>query len=188
MIAKVSSFAAMDEDVGKNGTPSQEVNAFLFAEVGLESSGMTLTVLSMLSRQDLDPWDEASHLASLPQKVAIKRLTVRIAGMSGSVWPDAQAAIIAGRLIVLLGEGFSARSRATAEIGAIGQAHAPLSCAGTSRHAPRWVDTSRGEDSDAGRLHTNADRHASGESVSVPLSGARGIFLYRFNAVISVST
>jgi hypothetical protein len=115
MIAKVSSFAAMDEDVGKNGTPSQEVNAFLFAEVGLESSGMTLTVLSMLSRQDLDPWDEASHLASLPQKVAIKRLTVRIAGMSGSVWPDAQAAIIAGRLIVLLPAHATAAARLSAK-------------------------------------------------------------------------
>jgi hypothetical protein len=47
-----------------------DLNAFLYAAVGREASGMTLTVLSTLARVEIDPWQEAGRLADLPAAVA----------------------------------------------------------------------------------------------------------------------
>ena len=37
-----------------------DLNNFLFADVGVESSGMTLSVLSVLARLGMDPWQEVA--------------------------------------------------------------------------------------------------------------------------------
>jgi hypothetical protein len=46
------------------------LNTFLFAEVGTEHNGMTLTALSVIARLGKDPWEEARRLAGLPKASA----------------------------------------------------------------------------------------------------------------------
>jgi hypothetical protein len=57
-------------------------NRFLFAEVGVQQNGMGLSVFSMLSRQDVDPWDEAAYLSGCPTRDAVARLASRVADAS----------------------------------------------------------------------------------------------------------
>jgi hypothetical protein len=74
----------------------------LFADVGVEASGMTLSVLSTLARLGLDPWQEAGRLANLPRLAAVDGLARIIALMPASLWPLSDATIIAERLVMLL--------------------------------------------------------------------------------------
>jgi hypothetical protein len=54
---------------------TSEFDAFLFAPIYVEKSGLVLTVVSALARLDLDPWDESAELAGLTQTMAADRLT-----------------------------------------------------------------------------------------------------------------
>ena len=78
------------------------LNEFLFAPVGTETNGMTLSVVSVLARLGNDPWQEAGRLAGLPMPEAIESLARIIASMPTSVWPLQAAMTIATRLIALL--------------------------------------------------------------------------------------
>ena len=78
------------------------LNEFLFAPVGTEANGMTLSVVSVFARLGNDPWVEASRLARLPKPEAIECLARIIASMPTSTWPLQAAEAIAARLIVLL--------------------------------------------------------------------------------------
>jgi hypothetical protein len=79
-----------------------ELNRFLFADVGVESNGMMLSVLSTLARLGHDPWQQAGQLAALPKAVAVDTLARIIATVPSSPWslPDANG--IATRLVALL--------------------------------------------------------------------------------------
>lgn len=79
-----------------------DLNGFLFAEVGEEQEGMPLSVLSVLARLGLDPWQEARRLANLPARAAVEGLAQVIAGMPASPWPLPAAMAIAERLVGLL--------------------------------------------------------------------------------------
>ena len=79
-----------------------DLNQFLFADVGTEASGMTLSVVSVLARMGIDPWREAGRLADLPKAEATDSLARAIAGMPRSLWNLPDAVVIAGRLIGLL--------------------------------------------------------------------------------------
>jgi hypothetical protein len=79
-----------------------DLNRFLFADVGVEASGMTLSVLSALARRGVDPWQEAGRLAKLPQSAAIDILARIIAAMPSNLWSMADATEIAKRLVALL--------------------------------------------------------------------------------------
>jgi hypothetical protein len=57
---------------------------FLYARVDEGSDTTPLSVLSMLARLDLDPWEEAAKLARLPRAAAAKRLVDFIAATSGA--------------------------------------------------------------------------------------------------------
>jgi hypothetical protein len=74
---------------------------FLYAPVGESSNGALLTVLSVLARQDVDPWEAAADLTQLPQEAATRRLTSMIAASPGRSSTGDQAAM-ANRLIALL--------------------------------------------------------------------------------------
>jgi hypothetical protein len=78
------------------------LNDFLFAPVGTEANGMTLSLISVFARRGDDPWREAGRLAGLPKLAAIESLAGTIVGMPTGKWklPDAMA--IATRLIALL--------------------------------------------------------------------------------------
>ena len=79
-----------------------DLNRFLFADVGVEASGMTLSVLSALARRGVDPWQEAGRLAKLPQNAAVDGLARIIAAMPASLWSITDATVIARRLVALL--------------------------------------------------------------------------------------
>jgi len=61
----------------QNETP---FDGFLYAAVGEDRSGSTVSVLSTLARLGLDPWDEAADLADLPRADARSRLERLLAG------------------------------------------------------------------------------------------------------------
>ncbi len=96
------------------------LNEFLFAAVGTEANGMTLSLVSVFARLGNDPWQEAGRLAGLPKPEATESLARTIANMPSSVWPLQAATAIATRLIALLPtqSGESRRSQWTSADGA----------------------------------------------------------------------
>src|ERR1700733_5166344 len=78
-----------------------EFDEFLFASIGKDQNGMLLSVVSALTRLDVDPWQEAGELTRLPREAAIQRLAASIEALpNGPPAPDPGR--IAGRLIALL--------------------------------------------------------------------------------------
>lgn len=78
-----------------------EYDAFLFASLG-ETDEMTLTVLSVLARHGVDPWQEAARLSQLSQEQAINSLASTIWKSENKRWSPSDASILAIRLIGLL--------------------------------------------------------------------------------------
>jgi hypothetical protein len=79
----------------------REFDEFLYAAIGTERNEMPLTVLSALSRLNVDPWEEAAELCGLPNETAAQRLASLIARLPSGRWAqDAKA--IADGLIELL--------------------------------------------------------------------------------------
>ena len=56
-----------------------DLNDFLFASVGEEHNGVTLSVVSALTRLGLDPWEQAARLTPLPKARAAEALATLIA-------------------------------------------------------------------------------------------------------------
>ncbi|MHB8884840.1 MAG: hypothetical protein ACYC5H_07095 [Methylovirgula sp.] len=63
---------------------------------------MLLSVLSALARQDVDPWQEAAHLAHLPEETATDRLAALIMALPAEPLAHRDPAIIAAHLVGLL--------------------------------------------------------------------------------------
>ena len=63
---------------------------------------MPLSVLSALTRLDLDPWQEAAELSELPKDKAAVRLETLIARLPGPRLTQADLRAIADRLTALL--------------------------------------------------------------------------------------
>ncbi len=55
-----------------------ELDDFLYADIDQEPNGMPLTVLSLLARSEVDPWDEARRLSALSDATAISCMADRI--------------------------------------------------------------------------------------------------------------
>jgi hypothetical protein len=91
-----------------------EFNDFLYAPVGAHKSEMPLSVLSALSRLDVDPWQEAAELSELPPDTATKRLASLLARLPGGRWSPADLKAIADRLIELLPDPGNSNGAATA--------------------------------------------------------------------------
>lgn len=85
-------------------------NSFLFAAIGEDRHGMPLTVLSALARSDIDPWEEAAALASLPEEAAIERLAGLISPPQDGPSALLDPATIAARLVLLLPSHSSSRT------------------------------------------------------------------------------
>jgi hypothetical protein len=77
-------------------------NAFLFASVGEEESGLSLTVLTALTRLGFDPWQEAAQLSDLPKEAAARAFAGAIAMLPEGNWKASEAEAIAARLVNLL--------------------------------------------------------------------------------------
>ena len=78
-----------------------QYDTFLFASV-CETDEMTLSVLSVLARQDVDPWQEAARLAQLPKDQAISSLASTIWKAISERGSPSDASGLAARLIELL--------------------------------------------------------------------------------------
>jgi len=76
-----------------------DLDKFLFAGVGAEQNGIPLSVVSVLTRLGLDPWDEAGRLSSLARREAVEQLARLIAALPGTVRPLAEAREIASELV-----------------------------------------------------------------------------------------
>ena len=81
---------------------NSDLNAFLFADVGTELNGSTLTMLSVLARLNKDPWAEAAKWTKMPKLSAIDSLARSIGEMPLSPGALAETNAIASRLILLL--------------------------------------------------------------------------------------
>ena len=79
-----------------------EFDAFLFSPIGEDKNGIELRMLSLLARQDVDPWEEAAKMARLPLNLATASLTSLIAGASGELKSQPDPEIVASRIVGLL--------------------------------------------------------------------------------------
>lgn len=74
-----------------------EYDSFLYAIV-VERNDVPVTVVSMLSRLNLDPWLEAARLAQLPRKEAISCLSASIQRAEGRSISTFQADALSSKL------------------------------------------------------------------------------------------
>lgn len=81
--------------------PVTRYDAFLYASV-CETDEMTLSVLSVLARLDIDPWQEADRLTQLSRDEAINSLASKIWQSNSDRWSPSEASLLAVRLIELL--------------------------------------------------------------------------------------
>jgi hypothetical protein len=73
---------------------------FLHSVVAEQDTGVSLTMLSVLARRDLDPWTEAANYARLPPTEAQSQLAALIADSVSSL--EADPHFIAACLVKLL--------------------------------------------------------------------------------------
>jgi len=79
-----------------------DLNDFLFARIADDANGMHLTVLSVLARSGVDPWDEAAELAVLSRESALQKLISVLAKVPNGPLPGADTETAASRLVALL--------------------------------------------------------------------------------------
>jgi hypothetical protein len=83
-------------------TLSPVYNAFLFAPVCEDASGMTVSMLSAFARMDVDPWGEATRLTAMSHENAQNSLVSMLNLVPGRDWKPCEVEGIAARLIELL--------------------------------------------------------------------------------------
>ena len=81
---------------------ASEFNTFLFSPIGDDRNGMPLSVVSLLARRDLDPWQEAASLAAMPADAATRRLESLLRALPDQALTLPDSGSVANRLIALL--------------------------------------------------------------------------------------
>ncbi len=79
-----------------------EFNEFLFAPVGVQENGMTVSVFSALTRLGFDPWREAKRLSGLSGDLAARALGEMIERWAAGGWKKVDSALVAAGLVRLL--------------------------------------------------------------------------------------
>lgn len=92
-----------------------EFDNFLFAVIGEDRNGMPLSVVSVLARKDLDPWQEAATLAALPAEMAAQSLATLLAALPQLTFQQTSPETTAARLIALLPRRTNPNSRPTVQ-------------------------------------------------------------------------
>lgn len=92
-----------------------DFDAFLFAQLGADGSGLPLSVVSVLARLDLDPWHEAVHLASLPPNTAARKLASILEAAHTAAMGSSDICSIATRLVAMLPRPATALSPSSAD-------------------------------------------------------------------------
>lgn len=93
------------------GAPGSEFDDFLYASIAEEHDGTVLSVLSVLARSNLDPWDEAARLAKLPRAAARQILATLIAAIPEDPLARRDSEALVERLIALLPKRVSPADR-----------------------------------------------------------------------------
>jgi len=78
-----------------------ELGDFLYAPIDVDGA-RPLTVLSALTREGIDPWQEAAKLQQLPPEAARRDFAGTIAALPGEPLSMDEALTIAGRLMAFL--------------------------------------------------------------------------------------
>jgi hypothetical protein len=86
-----------------------ELDSFLYAFVGEDRNGSSVTVVSALARLGLDPWKEAAELASLGREVARARLESLLTAFKDVPTLALEHGAVAAELALLLPERQSHR-------------------------------------------------------------------------------
>jgi hypothetical protein len=81
---------------------TRQFDDFLFARIDEGSDATPLSVLSMLARLDIDPWEEAAKLARLPRAAAARRLVDCIAATPGAPSAYLNVKTVSDKLLSLL--------------------------------------------------------------------------------------
>jgi hypothetical protein len=79
-----------------------EFQQFLYAPICEDHEGMTLSVLSALARQDIDPWTEAARLSRLPEETAVEQIVALLDALPRRIVASLDRIKVAGRLSALL--------------------------------------------------------------------------------------
>jgi hypothetical protein len=78
-----------------------QFDCFLYAPV-CERDEPSLSVLSALTRQGFDPWQEAARLSQLPKEQAVRSLASIVERSTDAICLSSEASDVAARLIELL--------------------------------------------------------------------------------------
>ncbi len=98
-------YETRDSDMSRIDSPyrlGSEFDAFLFAPIGEDKNGLSLSVVSALARMDLDPWQEAAALAALPPDAATQKVAALFRTLPDESLSDPDRDKMATRLIALL--------------------------------------------------------------------------------------
>jgi hypothetical protein len=79
-----------------------EFQPFLYEVIGDDVSGLPLSVLSVLARQDLDPWEQAASWSRMPAQAATTEVVTVIASVPPGLSARPAPERIAERLMALL--------------------------------------------------------------------------------------
>jgi hypothetical protein len=79
-----------------------EFQQFLYAPICEDHEGMTLSVLSALARQDIDPWTEAARLSRLPEETAVEQIIALLDALPRRIVASLDRMKVASRLSALL--------------------------------------------------------------------------------------
>ncbi len=79
-----------------------EFDSFLFAQVGEDEAGMPITVVTLLARSDLDPWQEAASLAGLAPVAAARKVASLLKALLDPSLPPETIESRATRLVAML--------------------------------------------------------------------------------------
>ncbi len=116
----------LDSDMSRVASTSRlgsEFDAFLFAPIGEDSNGMSLSVLSALARMDLDPWREAAALAALPAATAARRVAALFRTLPDDTLSDCDRDTLAARVIALLPRPASTTTKSRLALANVGAIH-----------------------------------------------------------------
>lgn len=80
----------------------QDFDAFLFAKIDDVVSDLSLRMVSVLARLDLDPWLEAAELTQMPKDTAVQRLTALLTNLPDGPIDTTSSQAVASRLVDLL--------------------------------------------------------------------------------------
>jgi hypothetical protein len=100
--------------------PGSQFDNFLFAALGEDQNGLPLSVVSLLARLNLDPWQEAETLAALSAEAAAKRLASSLESLTDQNLRQGNSEGTVLRLLALLPRRLSTTvDKTVASVGAV---------------------------------------------------------------------